>query len=236
MWGEYVGPQVIDSRIWPRTAAIAERLWSPQSTDNVDDMYRRLWVQSLRIEELGLTQMSQEYASLRALAGTPQIDSLRVLAAVLEPVVFDVRGSWSEKHGITNQVPLDKLVDALPPDPPSRHNFAELVSTYLQDPAGRPDQETALQGMFHSWIQAQPELMQQMAGSPLLEEALPRAEQLSELGTMGAQAIAYLSSGVPSPPGWKQQQMALLDAAANPIALTRFTVLKPLRDLVNEVR
>jgi len=42
MWTEWVTPEILDSRIWPRTAAIAERLWSPQEVTDVASMYRRL--------------------------------------------------------------------------------------------------------------------------------------------------------------------------------------------------
>lgn len=236
MWSEYVNPRNIDSRIWPRTAAIAERLWSPQSVNNVDDMYRRLWVESLRLEQLGLTQISQEAASLRALAGTEQIQPLQTLAAFLEPVNFDTRAQWSESHGITTLSPMDHLVDAIPPDPPSRHDFARLVSTYLEDPAAHPQQQAELNAVFRSWTGRQPELIAMVSESPLLADALPRAEQFPQLGAMGMEALSYLASGVPAPPGWKQSQLAILDAAGQPVALTQFTVLQPLRDLVNKVR
>lgn len=235
MWSEYVDGRTIDSRIWPRTAAIAERLWSPQSVNNIDDMYRRMWVENLRLESLGLTQISHEDASLRALADTEQIDPLKPLMEVLEPVDFDTRADYAEHHGVTTQSPLNNLVDALPPDPPSRHDFGDMMSTYLQDPLGRADLEATLTATFRSWMAGSAE-MQLMTASPPLAAALPRAQQLIELGTLGLEATGYLSSGVPAPAGWKARQLALLDAAEKPVASTRFTVLKPLRDLVNEVR
>jgi hexosaminidase len=74
-----------------------------------------------------------------------------------------------------------------------------------------------------------------LAGSPQLAEATGRAQQLTELGAAGFEAVSYLSSGLSAAAGWKAQKLAVLNDAEKPQALVRFTVVKPLRDLVNAV-
>jgi hexosaminidase len=232
MWMEQTSSVDIDSRVWPTTATIAERLWSPRTVSDPDDMYRRLEVESLRLEAFGLTHIAQRDASLRQLSGTRELASLQVLASVLEPVVFDQRAHQQHANQLT---PLDLLVDALPPDPPSRHNFDLLTRTYLQKPAAQKQEEKELTSKFNAWTAAEPGILSLMANAPLLAQAEPRAHQLAELGTLGLEAVSYLSSGLPAAAGWKAAKLAVLDDAEKPQAYVRFTVLKPLRDLVNAV-
>lgn len=232
MWGEYVDAQVIDSRIWPIAAAIAERLWSPQNVDNVNDMYRRLRVESLRLEALGLTQISQEDASLRQLAGQENLGKLNVLAATLEPVMFDQRGQYSVTHGITQLTPLDHLVDALRPDPPFRHDFAMEVDEYLQSPTANSAQAKKLQAIFHAWVAQESSVLPLMQRSPRLAPAAIRSTQLAQLGQIGLQAISYPSSSRAVLADWKSARLATLQQDGKPVALTRFDVIEPLQKLV----
>ncbi|MGC2160855.1 MAG: family 20 glycosylhydrolase [Silvibacterium sp.] len=231
MWGEHLSPRSIDSRIWPRTAAIAERLWSPQSVNNVDDMYRRLWVENLRLEAVGLTQISNEDVGLRQLAGTSAIEPLRILASVLQPVGFSERYEMQHTSQLT---PMGHLIDAVRPDPPSQHGMQLLVHDYLAN----HDEQTGetLEAIFERWIVAGPQAEALMAKAPLLNEAEPRAQQLADLGTTGQQALNYLSKHEAAPAGWAQARLALIDQAEKPAGLVRFTVLDPLRDLVKAVQ
>jgi len=227
MWSEHISPRSIDSRIWPRTAAIAERLWSPQSVNNVDDMYRRLWVESLRLDALGLTHLSAEDVGLRQLAGTAQIEPLRVLAGVLQPVGFDERYEMQHTSQLT---PMDHLIDAVRPDPPSRHRMQALVKAYLgnHDPAARAE----LAAAFESWIVAGPKAHALMESAPLLQDPAPRAQQLADLGTAGLESLTYIEKREAPPAGWSQAKLAVIDDARKPVGLVRFTVLDPVADLV----
>jgi hexosaminidase len=231
LWGEHNTPHNIDSRLWPRTAAIAERLWSPQNVTDVDDMYRRLRVESLRLEALGLSHISAQDAGLRQLAGTANIEPLRIVTSVLEPVTWEQQG---ELQHTTQLTPLDDFVDDLTPDPPSRHEMHVLIRDYL---AHRdPETRARLDSIFAAWIVAGPQAQAMMAGSPLLRDAEPRAQQLVELGTAGQQALSYLDKREAAPSGWSQSKLALIEQDEKPVGLVRFTMLQPMRDLVKAVQ
>lgn len=230
MWGEQLYEHTIDSRIWPRTAAIAERFWSPENVRDVEDMYRRLAVMSVRLEAFGLTHLSQEDVGLRALTGTTDIDAMRVFASILEPVSFHERYQGQHTSQLT---PLDHLVDAVRPDPPSRYGMEVLVRSFLENPAQHEKERQELQDTFASWLKAAPDVQRQVSESPLLADAAGRAQQFAELAKIGSEAVAHLSGGSTLPDGWKQNSLAAIDAAQKPQGLVRFTVLAPLRELVN---
>jgi len=40
MWSEYVDDNGVDSRVWPRVAALAERLWADPTTNASAAEYR----------------------------------------------------------------------------------------------------------------------------------------------------------------------------------------------------
>lgn len=232
MWAEHIDARSIDSRIWPRSAAIAERFWSPESVTNVDDMYRRLAAESIRLEALELTHLSQEGRALRELAGTEHIDALRVFASAIEPVSFSDR--YEQQH--TSQLtPLTNLVDAVRPDPASRHEVNLLTHHFLVAPATNQDARAALDKIFKTWIAASPAIQDQLGTSPLLTVAQPRAQQLPQLAKAGVEALSYLSSGTKAPAGWKKRNLDLLESAKKPDALVRFTFLPPLEELVRAV-
>ncbi|WP_157466532.1 beta-N-acetylhexosaminidase [Edaphobacter aggregans] len=233
MWGEHVNQLSIDSRIWPRTAAVAERFWSPESVTDVDDMYRRLAVESLRIEALGLTQITHEGAALRELAGTEEISALRTFSSALQPVPFGERYRGQHTDQLT---PLDNLVDAIRPDPPSRHQVAMLVRDLLKSPKTNTAARPQLKSIFQAWADCVPAVEAQMNRSPLLAEARPRAQQLAGLARTGQQALDYLSGAKKAPAGWKQAKLAEIEEARKPQVLVRFTFLDPLHDLVNAVQ
>ncbi len=239
MWAEQINARTIDSRLWPRSAAMAERFWSPQATRDVDDMYRRLEPISIELETLNLHHLSQEEVGLRDLAQTEQIDeldALRNFARAFEPVSFSDR--YEEQH--TSQLTaLTGFVDALRPDPPSRHSIELATRTLLSAPrANTPEVATArttLNSFFGGTGGSVPEIRQIIARQPRLAAVSVRTQQLPGLTQAGLEAVSFLTSGTAAPAEWKSRNLSLVEAARKPSAIIRFTFLDSLTSLIQAV-
>ena len=129
MWAEYVSPETVDSRIWPRTAAIAERFWSPGRVRDLEDMYRRMDHISLMLEELGLQHERNRPMMLRRLCQCRDVAALEVLLGAIEPVKVYNRGRL-RKH--TQFSPLTRMVDAAWPDAGPAREFRWAVERLIE--------------------------------------------------------------------------------------------------------
>jgi hexosaminidase len=231
MWAEQLNPETVDSRVWPRTLAIAERFWSPQSDRDVPDMYRRLRITSLELEDVGLTHISGPEKLRRNLLGMLDPEPLDVMASAIEPVSFSERYEGQHTDAYTS---LDRLVDAVVADPPLRQEFAREVDAVLH-PSGSSDRgaaKIALRRRFVEWQQAAPSLEAWSHRSVRLSDAEARARQLGALGQVGLEALAYLDTQTPPATGWQDGQLAVIADAEKPSALVRFVFLPQLRELV----
>jgi hexosaminidase len=229
MWGEWVSPETIDSRIWPRTAAIAERLWSPRTVIDIDDMYRRLSVISRQLEELGLTHEKNYGMLLRRLAASENTGPLRTLASIIEPVKEYRRYQMRPQTMLS---PLTGLVDAARPDSETARQFAANVDGFLSDAPRFSLYRPNLEHTLADWQSASRALEPMIDRSPALQEARPLANNLAVIAEAGLEAMSYLSTGDAPTTEWRKAQLARLDEAAKPKAALEFVVITSVRKLV----
>jgi hexosaminidase len=230
MWSEYVSAENIDSRIWPRTAAIAERLWSPQDVRDVNSMYRRLADVSQRLDWLGLTHDSSYLPMLRRIAGTDDVASVKVLADVLEPVKDYTREETATETA-TSAKPLNRMVDAVRPESATARQFADSVNALVAG-VSVPGTEARVRTLLSRWRDNQVELQPMFEKSLLLKEVAPLSQNLSALGAAGLAALDYLDRGEPAPAAWVTQQLAVAEQAKKAQAQLLIVVAPAVQRLI----
>jgi hexosaminidase len=222
MWTELVTAENIDSRIWPSTAAIAERFWSPQGVTDINSMYRRLEIVSAELEALGVTHRSSYAMMLARLAGAYSPETLQTLADVVEPIKRYGREHAREYNSL---IPLNRLVDAVPPESQKARTFSGMVDHLSAN-------KEAIRKQLVVWRDSRQELLPMLGQSTLLLEDIPLAEDLSAVARAGLEALDYLDSGNPAPRAWVQEQSVLLGLAAKPHAELLLMIVEPVRKLV----
>lgn len=244
MWAEFVTPETIDSRIWPRLAVIAERLWSPQDVRDVEDMYRRLDVVSFRLEELGLTHEKNYRLMLRRLTNNADIEPLKTFIDVIEPVKIYNRPKQRE---YTSYSPLTRAVDAARPDAKVARNFRRLVQDYLNARKlkgaqrqrlgfGRKKKRSARAEELTTWLELwrdnHARLKPIIAQSPILWEMESLSADLTSISTLGLEALERIESGKKASVAWMAEKRQLIEAAKQPRGQAELRVATAIDALV----
>jgi hexosaminidase len=221
MWTEYVTPETVDSRIWPRAAAIAERLWSPKDVTDVASMYDRLDALSRVLNWVGIR--SNEQIMLDRIGNG---HALRVLADASEAEGIDVRQAARKYASL---VPLNRFVDAVPPESLVVRHLDQVAEIVASNPTGSTAQVAELRAAFTVWSSNDGPI----AGNSLTSELIPLSKNLSELGFLGLQALEFLVSGKSVSPDWASQRLQQIKAMEKPVAEVQLAAVRPVRILLN---
>ncbi|MBS1600809.1 MAG: family 20 glycosylhydrolase [Bacteroidetes bacterium] len=209
MWSEMITPVTVDSRIWPRTAAIAERLWSKQNVNNVDDMYRRLDIVSLHLESVGLQHLTYKDKLMRQLANGYDTKSLEVLVSVLEPLKIYERNEGDTMYTVFS--PFTKLADVASPDQKLPRIFKKNVEEFLIQTS--PQLEKSIHDELMIWKENDSEFKKLVVNSPVLEEAASLSENLSLIAAAGLESVQYLHDKKIPGETWLAQKMEIIKRA-----------------------
>ena len=215
MWGEFVTGENIDKCIWPRTAAIAERLWSPQEVRDVDSMYARLAIVSPRFQNYGLELEASTRVMLERMSGGEVPEPLEVLAGAMQPPLGYSRGGMREYRTST---PLNRLVDAIPPESETARKFNDLVKR-IADGKASAEQWQRARELLVLWRDNDAKLHPLLEASDLTAELVPVSQSLSQAAAIGLRALDDLENHRMADKVTAQKNLQWLEAAAKPQAV-----------------
>lgn len=232
MWSEYVTPENIDSRIWPRTAAIAERFWSPQDVRDVNSMYQRLEIVSQKLEYYGVNPRATTDVMLQRMSGNPNPVHLRVLASVVQPPQGYKRESLAHYYTYT---PLNRLVDAVPPESERARKFNDLAKQIAAGTA-TPEQWQQAREWLTLWRDNDALLQPSLGQSNLTQELVPLSQGLNHVAIIGLRALENLQNNRAVSADMRQQDLQLVQDAEQPEAVLLDMIAPSVQILVEATK
>jgi hexosaminidase len=228
MWTDIVSHENMDNRIWPRTAAIAERLWSPEEVRDVDSMYRRLQLVSQKLEYDGLRHRLITEEMLQRMTGDPDPEALRVLASVVQPPRMYERQQLRDFSDFT---PLNQMDDAVPPESETAREFHEMVKR-IAGGQGTPEDWQQAREWLGLWRDNDAKLQPLLARSFLTKDLAPVSRNLSQVAEIGLQTLDDLQEHRAVNGAARERNIEFLRSAGKPQAVLLLMVAPSVELLV----
>ena len=213
MWTDIVAAGNMDNRIWPRTAAIAERLWSTEQTKDVESMYARLAIISQKLAYYGPRHRIITEEMLERMSGDPNPESLRVLAAVVQPPRMYERQQLRSDFNV-----LNRLDDAVSPESETGRAFDGIVQRISSGTETAQDWQQA-RAWLELWRDNDSKLQPMLKSSYLTQDLALVSTNLRRTAEIGLQALAALHEHHSVAAEVKHREMDFLDSAAKPQAV-----------------
>ncbi len=177
LWTELVTDELLDTRLWSRMPAIAERFWSPADVRDTGDMYRRLAVTHESLAQMGVVDPGRDVRQrlMRSGLAREQAVGLMPLIEMLEPVKWYARLLGASRPGAVDaarpydaDTPLDRVVDFIPPESLAARHLADVRDV------------DRLQNIVAGW-RSQRDWIEQCSGQGIVEELIGVSATLSLL-------------------------------------------------------
>ena len=210
MWSETITDEMVDHRLWPRTALLAERFWSPETVRNPQDAMRRAAVVQEGLRVQGLRDQAQRHRMAARLA--PQdAEAVEMLAQVTVPVrnmgrLAEVFAALRERRPL--RLPsLTAPVDIAGPDSVEIYRMSVWA-----DAVARGDQTAAapLRAALSKYRDNHPRFVAAAQGVNSLEQAIPISEDVARFATVGLEALDLKTRGARPTPAWTANARSML--------------------------